>query len=176
MALHPKGAIKAIKSDLRDANGILLDENKKIDKTVAYMLNAMLDLKISRNVKSKNMFEIWNELTLKYAMATINKISDFNTTDTLPALAARQDTGGQHRRSASQMDAESDNAQAAPAKRCWEAETTPADEDEDYPPTESSETESMAGDAAETVSTAMDMDQDSSFTTGNVDQHGSMCA
>ncbi|KAJ2129326.1 hypothetical protein IW136_005872, partial [Coemansia sp. RSA 678] len=74
MALRAKGAIKAIKSDLHDANGILSDENKKIDETASYMLNTMLNLKISRNIESKNTFEIWNELTLKYAMATINKI------------------------------------------------------------------------------------------------------
>ncbi|KAJ2654229.1 hypothetical protein IW148_006410 [Coemansia sp. RSA 1199] len=97
-------------------------------------------------------------------------------TDTLPALAARQDTGGQHRRPASQMDAKPDSAQAAPAKRRWEIVTAPADDDEDCPPSESSETESMAGDTAESVPTAMDMDQDSSYTTGNVDQNGSTCA
>ncbi|KAJ2182176.1 hypothetical protein GGF45_001057 [Coemansia sp. RSA 551] len=98
-------------------------------------------------------------------------------TDTLPALAACQDTGGQHRCSASQMDAESDSAQAAPTKRGWETVTAPADDDDkDYPPSESLETESLASDEADSVSNAMDMDQDSSFTTGNVDQHESTCA
>ncbi|KAJ1758722.1 hypothetical protein LPJ69_003981, partial [Coemansia sp. RSA 1752] len=53
------------------------------------------------------------------------------------------------------------------------AVTAPADDDKDYPPSESSETESLASDEAESVSNAMDMDQDSSFTTGNVDQHES---
>ncbi|KAJ2666737.1 hypothetical protein IW148_000727 [Coemansia sp. RSA 1199] len=37
--------------------------------------------------------------------------------DTIPALAACQDTGSQHRCPASQMDAEMDSTQATPAKR-----------------------------------------------------------
>ncbi|KAJ2538073.1 hypothetical protein GGF49_006120 [Coemansia sp. RSA 1853] len=96
--------------------------------------------------------------------------------DTTPALAARQDTGSQHRRPASQMDAETDSAQATPAKRRWEAVNALTDSSEDCPPSESSETESMAGDTAKTVSNAMDMDQDSSYNTGDVDQNGSAYA
>ncbi|KAJ2476049.1 hypothetical protein IWW56_005127, partial [Coemansia sp. RSA 2131] len=82
--------------------------------------------------------------------------------DPMPALAARQDTGSQHRCPASQMDAETDSAQAAPAKCHWEAVNAPADCSEDCLPSESSETESMTGDTAKTVSNAMDTDQDTS--------------
>ncbi|KAJ2654436.1 hypothetical protein IW148_006367 [Coemansia sp. RSA 1199] len=96
--------------------------------------------------------------------------------DTTPALAACQDTGNQHRCPASQMDTETDSAQAAPAKRHWEAVNTLTDSSEDCPPSESSETESIASDTAKTVSNAMDMDQDSSYNTGDVNQNGSAYA
>ncbi|KAJ2503714.1 hypothetical protein GGH96_000054 [Coemansia sp. RSA 1972] len=97
-------------------------------------------------------------------------------TDPLPALAARQNTGGQHRCPASQMGAETDSAQAALVKHCWETANAPADYNEDCLPSESSETESMTGDEAEPASNAMDMDQDSSYITGKVDQNGLTCA
>ncbi|KAJ1855105.1 hypothetical protein GGH12_002709 [Coemansia sp. RSA 1822] len=92
--------------------------------------------------------------------------------DPMLALAACQDTGSQHRCPASQMDAEKDSTQAAPAKHHWEAVNAPADGSEDCPATDSSETEKMAGDTAKTVSNAMDMDQDSSYNTGGINQNG----
>ncbi|KAJ2549284.1 hypothetical protein IWW35_003819 [Coemansia sp. RSA 1878] len=38
------------------------------------MLNAMLDSKISKNIKSENTFELWKELNDKYASAMINRV------------------------------------------------------------------------------------------------------
>ncbi|KAJ1851371.1 hypothetical protein GGF49_003623 [Coemansia sp. RSA 1853] len=55
-------------------------------------------------------------------------------TDPMPALAACQDTGSQHRCPASQMDTDADSKQAAPAKCCWESVNAQADSTEDFPP------------------------------------------
>ncbi|KAJ2177303.1 hypothetical protein GGF45_003328, partial [Coemansia sp. RSA 551] len=74
MALRAKGTIKVINSDLREADGTFLDTNEKLDGTASYMLNTMLDSKISKNIKSENTFELWKELNDKYASATINRI------------------------------------------------------------------------------------------------------
>ncbi|KAJ2657534.1 hypothetical protein IW148_005121 [Coemansia sp. RSA 1199] len=78
-------------------------------------------------------------------------------TDPMPALAACQDTGSQHRCPASQMEAETDSKQVAPAKCHWD----------------------MASDMAETASNAIDTDQDNSYSattapayTGDIDQNG----
>ncbi|KAJ2121010.1 hypothetical protein IW147_004592, partial [Coemansia sp. RSA 720] len=62
-------------------------------------------------------------------------------TDPRPAIAACQDTGNQHRCPASQMDAEVDSEQVAPAKRLWESVNVQANSTEDCPATDSSETE-----------------------------------
>ncbi|KAJ2196524.1 hypothetical protein GGH18_001596, partial [Coemansia sp. RSA 530] len=74
MALRAKGTIKVINSDLREADGTFLDTNEKLDGTASYMLNTMLDSKISKNIKSENAFELWKELNDKYTSATINRI------------------------------------------------------------------------------------------------------
>ncbi|KAJ2175159.1 hypothetical protein GGF45_003932 [Coemansia sp. RSA 551] len=74
MALRAKGAIKVINSDLREADGTFSDANEKLDGTASYMLNAMLDSKISKNIQSENAFELWKELNDKYASAMINRI------------------------------------------------------------------------------------------------------
>ncbi|KAJ2438335.1 hypothetical protein IWW46_004936 [Coemansia sp. RSA 2440] len=74
MALRAKGTIKVINSDLRKVDRTFWDANKKLDGTTSYMLNTMLDSKISKNIKSENAFELWKELNDKYASATINRI------------------------------------------------------------------------------------------------------
>ncbi|KAJ2175262.1 hypothetical protein EV181_007012, partial [Coemansia sp. RSA 532] len=74
MALCAKGVIKAINSDLREADRTFSDANEKLDGTASYMLNAMLDSKISKNIKNKNAFELWKELNDKYVSETINRI------------------------------------------------------------------------------------------------------
>ncbi|KAJ2252493.1 hypothetical protein GGH98_002968, partial [Coemansia sp. RSA 454] len=66
MALCAKGVIKAINSNLREADRTFSDANEKLDGTASYMLNAMLDSKISKNIKNKNAFELWKELNDKY--------------------------------------------------------------------------------------------------------------
>ncbi|KAJ1775823.1 hypothetical protein LPJ77_003814 [Coemansia sp. RSA 2523] len=74
MALCAKGAIKVINSDLREADRTFSDANEKLDGTALYMLNTMLDSKISKNIKSENTFELWKELNDKYMSAMINMI------------------------------------------------------------------------------------------------------
>ncbi|KAJ2538417.1 hypothetical protein IWW35_006220, partial [Coemansia sp. RSA 1878] len=74
MALRAKGTIKVINSDLRKADGTFSDTNEKLDGTASYMLNTMLDSKISKNIKSENAFELWKELNDKYVSAMINRI------------------------------------------------------------------------------------------------------
>ncbi|KAJ2135176.1 hypothetical protein IW136_004375 [Coemansia sp. RSA 678] len=74
MALRAKGTIKVINNKLHKADGTFSDANEKLDGTTSYMLNAMLDSKISKNIKSKNAFELWKELNDKYASATIYRI------------------------------------------------------------------------------------------------------
>ncbi|KAJ2137012.1 hypothetical protein IW139_004769 [Coemansia sp. RSA 353] len=74
MALCAKGAIKVINSDLCEADRTFSDANEKLDGTALYMLNAMLDSKISKNIKNENAFELWKKLNDKYVSETINRI------------------------------------------------------------------------------------------------------